>query len=166
MVGDASAPAWVLVVVSLASGAFGAVAASWLTARHERWERHRDRLIAAADDCITTTNAFLKTTAGVRNAAQEATSEEAVEKAVKQVGEAGDVAVGVFARAKLLFGPESAVGLTLARLLSVLSELDADTKAKDPDPEVIQEGISAAAAVLDGEFVEVVYLAVRPSRRM
>lgn len=47
--GGGSAPLWVLILASIGSGTFGVVAASWIAGRTERVERHRDRMIAAAD---------------------------------------------------------------------------------------------------------------------
>jgi hypothetical protein len=105
-------------VAGIGSGALGA----WLTARNDRQERRRDRLLAAADDFSSATaEALVKlrdAIGNVQNLADPASMKEAAEAAWRQ----RDTALLRSARIDLLFGPQS---LTASAANDVLHSLAA-----------------------------------------
>jgi hypothetical protein len=126
-----------LVIIGAVSGLVGALLTTLVRASHEREEAHRARLIAAADDLVTS---ILKATDALRPFLPGKPVPEDRAAASEEALRLADEAFARVARVQLLFGIESQAGQAAVRMIGGVQ----DAAFALDDPAAVDRGAGVA----------------------
>jgi hypothetical protein len=114
-------PVWASILVTVVAGVGAGSFAAWLTARNDRQERFRDRLLEAADDfTVAAADALVKLRDAIREV-RDSKDHGRMKEATEEAWGHHDIALRRSARLDLLFGVGSDTTGSASRFLNQMA---------------------------------------------
>jgi hypothetical protein len=153
-------PVWASILLSVVSGLGSGFLGAWLTARNDRQERFRDRLLEAADDfTVAAADALVKLRDAI-GAVRDGKDAECMKQATEEAWEHHDIALRRTARLDLLFGVGSDAARSANGLLNQLAVASQALRPPRCDDDRGEAALVDATAELQG-FQGAAFAAVR-----